>query len=35
MIDYLVTNFPENLDNGDRRSLAIRAGFKGLKVISF
>ena len=30
MIDYLVSNFPENLDNNDRRSLAIRAGFKGI-----
>lgn len=32
MIEYLVTNFPENLDNSDRRSLAIRAGFKGARL---
>jgi hypothetical protein len=32
MIDYLVSNFPENLDNSDRRSLAIRAGSKGTSV---
>ena len=33
MIEYLTVNFPENLPNDCRRSLAIRAGSKGKLII--
>jgi len=32
MIEYLQLNFPENLSNDSRRSLAIRAGSKGARL---
>jgi len=32
MIDYLKQHFPDNLDNDDPRSLAIRAGYRGARL---
>jgi len=32
MIQYLIKNFPENLDTNDVRSLSIRSGYKGARL---